>query len=213
MRDMLEELAAAHRAVGRRAGQDGEVVAVQLRRSYDAEPADVWDAVTDPDRLARWFSPVSGELRLGGTFQVEGNAAGEVLQCAPPEHFRVTWGGPTSLVDVRLTADGDGTVVELEHSVPIEIAQSGAGALFVGPGWDVGVLALGLFLHGEGIGDPAAWESSPEVQRYSAGVIDAWSEVALASGTTTADEVAMMAGMARAQFTPDLVEQAPAPVD
>jgi len=209
VRDMLEELAAAHRAVGRRAGQDGEVVAVQLRRSYDAQRADVWDAVTDPDRLARWFSPVSGELRLGGTFQVEGNAAGEVLQCAPPEHLRVTWGGPTSLVDVRLTADGDSTVVELEHSVPIEIAQSGAGALFVGPGWDVGVLALGLFLRGEDIGDPAAWENSPEVQRWSARVIDAWSEVALASGTTTADEVAMMAGMARQQFTPDLLAGAP----
>jgi uncharacterized protein YndB with AHSA1/START domain len=144
VRDMLEELAAAHRAVGRRAGRDGEVVAVRLRRAYDAELTDVWDAVTDPARLARWFSPVSGELRVGGTFQVEGNAAGEVLQCAPPEHFRVTWGGPTSLVDVRLTADGESTVVELEHSVPIEIAQSGAGALFVGPGWDAGVLALGL---------------------------------------------------------------------
>jgi uncharacterized protein YndB with AHSA1/START domain len=213
VRDMLEELAAAHRAVGRRAGQDGEVVAVQLRRAYDAELTDVWDAVTDPARLARWFSPVSGELRVGGTFQVEGNAAGEVLQCAPPEHLRVTWCGPTSLVDVRLTTDGDRTVVDLEHSVPIEIAQSGAGALFVGPGWDVGVLALALFLRGQDIGDPAAWESSIEVQRYSAGVVDAWSEAALASGTTTPDEVDVMAGMARAQFTPDLVAQGPAPVD
>ena len=205
MRDLLDELAAAHRAVARRTDAGGEIVSVQLRRSYDAAPEDVWDAVTDPARLARWFSPVTGELRVGGTFQVEGNAAGEVLECAPPQHLRVTWGGPTSVVDVRVAADGPRTVVALEHSVPIEIAQSGAGALFVGPGWDAGVLARALHLRGEDIGDPVAWESSLEVQRYSAAVIDAWSEVALASGTTTDGEVVVMAGMARAQFTPDLV--------
>ena len=205
MRDMLDELAAAHRAVARRTDGDGEIVSVQLRRSYDAAPEDVWDAVTDPARLARWFSPVAGELRVGGTFQVEGNAAGEVLECAPPRHLRVTWGGPTSVVDVRVSADGPRTVVDLQHSVPIEIAQSGAGALFVGPGWDAGVLALGLHLRGEDLGDPVAWEESLEVQRYSAAVIDAWSEVALASGTTTDGEVAVMADMARAQFTPGLI--------
>jgi hypothetical protein len=48
VRDMLDELAAAHRAVARRTDGDGEIVSVQLRRSYDAAPEDVWDAVTDP---------------------------------------------------------------------------------------------------------------------------------------------------------------------
>jgi hypothetical protein len=74
--------------------------------------------------------PISGDLRIGGTFQLEGNAGGEILACEPPRLLRVTFGGPTSVVEVRLTAeDGSGTVLELEHTVPIEMAQSGAGAL------------------------------------------------------------------------------------
>ena len=55
-----------------------------LRRRYDAAIEDVWDAVTDPDRLKRWFLPISGDLRVGGTFQLEGNAGGEILSCEPP---------------------------------------------------------------------------------------------------------------------------------
>ena len=53
-------------------------------------------------------------------------------------------------------------------------SSSGAGALYVGPGWDVAVLGLALFLRGEPVGDPVAWEGTPEVQRYSAATIDAW---------------------------------------
>jgi uncharacterized protein YndB with AHSA1/START domain len=119
VRDMLHELAAAHRAVARRTSEDGESVSVSIRRSYDATPEDVWEAVTHPDRLARWFSPVSGELRVGGSFQVEGNAGGDIVRCEPPQHLRVTWGGPTTVVDVRLSADGNGTALELEHTVPL----------------------------------------------------------------------------------------------
>ncbi|GAA4198737.1 hypothetical protein [Actinocatenispora rupis] len=40
-----------------------------------------------PVRLARWFEPVTGELRLG-PHQVEGNATGEVAACEPP---RTPW--------------------------------------------------------------------------------------------------------------------------
>jgi uncharacterized protein YndB with AHSA1/START domain len=76
VKDMLSELADAHRAVSRRTSDDSEVVAVLVRRSYEAALEDVRDAVTDPDRLRRWFAPVSGELRPGGTFSVGGTPAG-----------------------------------------------------------------------------------------------------------------------------------------
>ena len=132
MIDIASQLEAIHRQVERQLPADGsgELVSVLLRRSYDAPTGDVWDALTQPDRIKRWFMPISGELRAGGSFQLEGNAGGDILTCEPPRLLKVSFGGPTSIVELRLTPEGDGaTVLELEHTVPIEIAQSGAGAL------------------------------------------------------------------------------------
>jgi uncharacterized protein YndB with AHSA1/START domain len=203
VKDVLEELAATAREVARRGTGDDELIAVTVRREYPAEVADVWDAVTDPRRLARWFAPVTGDLREGGSFQVEGNAAGDVLECAPPTALTVTWGSPQSVVRVRLSGSDAGTVLELDHTVPAAFAGSGAGALYVGPGWDVTLLGLALWLRGELVEDPATWEASPQVREVSAGSIEAWAATVRASGTATDDELAAATGAARAQFTPD----------
>jgi uncharacterized protein YndB with AHSA1/START domain len=182
----------------------GERVSVLLRRGYDAPIGDVWDAVTEPDRIKRWFMPISGELRVGGSFQLEGNAGGEILACEPPRWFRVTFGGPTSLVEVRLTAQGESAaLLELEHTVPIEMAQSGAGALYVGPGWDGALLGLDLFLRGEAIGDPVAAANSSEAVEFSRQSVLAWAEVVKDSGTASAEELAAATEVSLAQFAPD----------
>ena len=89
------------------------------------------------------------------------------------------------------------------HTVPIEMAGSGAGALFVGPGWDGALLGLALFLAGEVSDDPIAMASSPEVREFSRGSIDAWEAVITASGTATAEETAAGRQMALAQFSPE----------
>ena len=208
MKDVLEELAATAREVARRGTGDDELIAVTLRREYPAEVDDVWAAVTDPQRLARWFAPVSGDLRAGGTFRVAGNAEGEIRACAPPSTLTVTWGGPVSVVRVRLAASGGGTVLELEHTVPAAFAGSGAGALYVGPGWDVALLGLSLWLRGEPVDDPVTWEASPEVREVSTGSIEAWIGTVTASGTATDDEVAAATAAARAQFTPEPADPA-----
>jgi uncharacterized protein YndB with AHSA1/START domain len=145
--DIPSQLAAIYREVGER--HAGEAVGVLMRRSYGAAIEDVWSAVTDPERMRRWFLPVSGDLRLGGTFQLHGNAGGEILTCQPPTLLRVTFGGPTSVVELRLSPNGEETVLELEHVVPFEVAQSAAGALYVGPGWDGALMGLDLYLRGE----------------------------------------------------------------
>ncbi len=182
----------------------GERVSVLLRRGYDAPIGDVWDALTQPDHIKRWFMPISGELRVGGSFQLEGNAGGEILACEPPRRFRVTFGGPTSLVEVRLTAQGEsGALLELEHTVPIEMAQSGAGALYVGPGWDGALLGLDLFLRGEAIGDPVAAANSSEAVEFSRQSVLAWAEVVKDSGTASAEELAAATEVSLAQFAPD----------
>lgn len=209
MIDITHHIKAIHREVIRRQGPDGEEVAVVIRRSYDAPIADVWDALTDPERMKRWFLPVSGDFKVGGTFQLEGNAGGEILRCEPPDLLRVTFGGPTSIVELRLTSEGtegsgdERTALELEHTVPIEIAQNGAGALFVGPGWDGGFVALDLFLQGIVTDDPVAAANSPEGQELSKESVHAWVATVEASGTATADEIAMLAEMSLAQFAPE----------
>ncbi|MFI9009276.1 SRPBCC domain-containing protein [Actinosynnema sp. NPDC053489] len=200
MIDIAEQLKAIHRRV-----EDGDdTVAVLLRRTYDADAADVWDAVTDPDRLRRWFLPVTGDLREGGNFQLEGNAGGDILTCEPPKLLRVTFGGETSVVELRLTEDGERTAVELEHTVPKEMARSGAGALYVGPGWDGALLGLALHLAGEDVGDPVAAAGTREVQEFNLGSIDAWAAAVLASGSATAADLEAAVTTAKAQYAPDL---------
>ena len=187
MIDIPTQIGAIERRVRRTPRPDGgENVTVLARRSYRADLEDTWSALTDPDRIARWFMPISGDLRLGGGFQLEGNASGDILECERPTRFRVTFGGETSIVEVRLADAGDGTTaLELEHTVPIEMAQSGAGALYVGPGWDGGLLALGLYLSGETIDDPVAAATSPEALAFSAESVTAWTDAIRSSGTAT----------------------------
>jgi len=205
MIDITNQLDAIHRGVSRQQVDDAENISVLLRRSYPAAIEDVWEAMTDPERIERWFMPVSGELRVGGTFQLEGNAGGDILECEPPHRLKLTFGGPTSLVELRLTPAGqDDTVLELEHTVPIELAGSGAGALYVGPGWDGALLALALFVQGEVAADPVAAAMSPDGIEFSRQSVAAWSSVVESSETATADEIAMVTEMALAQFAPEV---------
>jgi uncharacterized protein YndB with AHSA1/START domain len=204
MTDFASHLKAIHRQVSKGPIESGEDVSVLLRRNYDAPIEDVWDAVTDPDRVKRWFLPVSGDLRVGGAFQIEGNAGGEIISCERPRLLKVTFGGPTSLVELRLSADGDNnTLLELEHTVPIEMAGSGAGALYVGPGWDGAFMALGLFLSGAVIDDPVAAANSPEGQEFSRQSVHAWVAAIELSGTAGPDEIAAATAASLAQFAPD----------
>src|SRR4051812_43724672 len=114
---MIEDVQRTARAV--EGDGDGDKTVVALTRTYDADIADVWDAVTDPERLSRWFLPVEGDLRLGGTYQLKGNAGGTILACEPPRRLLVTWvfaPEPTendiTEVEVRLREDGGKTVLE-----------------------------------------------------------------------------------------------------
>ncbi|PXY18987.1 SRPBCC family protein [Prauserella muralis] len=206
MIDIATQLKAVAREVKQRPDDTGgELVSVLLRRRYDARVDDVWEAITDPGRLRRWFAPVSGELKVGGQFEVENNASGEILACERPSLLRLTYGGEVSVVEVRLAADeNDDTVLELEHTVPLEIAGSVAGALYVGPGWDIPFLGLENFLRGDAPDDLTAWENSEDVQKFSQHAVSAWATAAEnAGGAPDAIEAGRQAALA--QFAPDLV--------
>ncbi|GAA1507477.1 SRPBCC family protein [Kribbella lupini] len=200
--DILEHITAVQREVTR----TGETATVRMRRTYQGTPDEVWDALTDPARMARWFSPVTGELKIGGSFQIQGNAGGEILECEPPQRYKVSFGGPTSLLEVRLTpGTGDTTEFELEHSMEGPPAPGGAGALYVGPGWDGAIAGLGLYLDGDlpEDADPVEMANSPEVVDYNEACLKAWIEVVRASGTTTEQELDEAIAVATAQYVPE----------
>ena len=98
------------RTVGTRVLEAGEARVVTVSQTYDADLDDVWDACTNPERIPRWFLPVSGDLRLGGRYQLEGNAGGTIERCDPPKRFAATWeyGGEVSWIEVRLSRRRDG---------------------------------------------------------------------------------------------------------
>ncbi|KGM13696.1 SRPBCC domain-containing protein [Cellulomonas bogoriensis] len=201
MFDLPAEQTAIRRRVTREGEGPDEVVAVTVSRTFEADVEDVWDALTTRERLARWFSPVHGDLHVGGTYQIEGNAGGEVLVCERPSRVQVTFGAPDSIVDLHLAEGPDGTTVDLVHTMALPHVGSGAGALYVGPGWDGAVMGLGLHLRGVPIGDPLEMANSPAVVEFNAASIDRWVAVVEASGTADPQQVADAREAAVQQFT------------
>lgn len=192
MKDVLDELAAVHRVMGKGSVAAGEAYTVELRRRYDAEIGDVWDAITSPERLRRWLKPVTGDLRLGGKFELDGGEHGEILQCEPPRLLKVSWlFGPdadawpgTSEVEVRLTPGTTGdTEFELIHAAVIgepsfPIYGPGAG----GVGWDLALLTLARLVADGEIADHEEFEKSPEGREFSRRSAAAWGQAHLAAG-------------------------------
>lgn len=197
MVDVPKQIDAVTRAL-REEEVDGVPSHVQtISQSYPAGIDDVWEATTTPERIARWFLPVSGELRLGGRYQFEGNAGGEVLDCTPPidgrAEYRVTWemGGGVTWLTVRLTEETpDRTRFELEHiahtaDVPAGMWETfGPGA--IGVGWDGGLLGLALHLGAlEGAIAPseaAAWALTDEGKAFYRAAADGWGAAHVAAG-------------------------------
>src|SRR3569833_4560300 len=94
---------------------------VVATRTYDTDIDDLWDALTNGERIPRWFLPISGDLRLGGHFQFQGNAGGEILRCEKPTLLSVTWGSAPMVtwLTLHLTKQGDGAEHRLEHTADI----------------------------------------------------------------------------------------------
>jgi uncharacterized protein YndB with AHSA1/START domain len=173
--------------------RDGqEMRLLTAERRYAASAEEVWDALTDPERVPRWFGgAVTGDLEVGGRFQIEGNAGGEVLGCTPPQSFSITWefGGQISWVDVTLTASDDQTRLVLEHTAPVDPQmweQFGPGA--VGIGWEMALMGLDEHLLSPDAvpGEVQAWmmgEGWPYLVEFMTGASDAWAEASIAAGT------------------------------
>lgn len=124
------------RVLGTLRAADGTGV-VRLEDRYATDVDDLWSALTDPDRLARWLGEVDGDLREGGEFRAHWFASGwegtgRVLVCRRPHRLLVRTSSPDEPdgeVELTLTPDGDHTVLVLEdRGLPLgQIAAYGAG--------------------------------------------------------------------------------------
>jgi hypothetical protein len=169
-----------------------------LTQTYPSSIDDVWDAVTSAERIPRWFLPVSGDLRLGGHYQLEGNAGGEIRACSPPDSgsagYTLTWGngmGDPAIVHVRLTAvDATSTRLDLENVAAVDSIPEGIwdrfGPSATGMGWDSGLLGLALHFSGgeDGISpeEAAAWTVTPDGKSVMRGSADRWAAAHIAMG-------------------------------
>ena len=142
----------ARRILGTLRAADGKGV-VRVEDRFDTDPADLWSALTEPARLARWIGEVEGDLRLGGEFGArffdgwEGTGRVEVCEvpgrlvlairdadAEPGDPSHHSHAGDASdngegTIEVRLTAEGEQTLlVWEERGMPLEhVAAYGAG--------------------------------------------------------------------------------------
>lgn len=191
--DVDHQIKTVQRNVGSRTIDTGEAHVITFSQSYDTDPADLWDAVTNIERIPRWFLPISGDLKVGGSYQLEGQANGTVLTCDPPKNFTATWeyGGNVSWIDVSVSSDGpDRARLAVEHTAHVDDEMShqfGPGA--VGIGWDSMLLGLALHLStGESI-DPSfgqQWLGTEDGRRFLTLSGEEWYSANLANGTDPA---------------------------
>lgn len=163
-------------------------------RSYDTAVEDLWEAITTPARLARWFGSIEGELKLGGRYAIAGNASGTITHCEPPKAIDLTWeyAGTMSWVTVRLERDGRKTRLTLEHIAHKDGTGPAAehfkqfGPAATGVGWDLWL--YGLERH---LSDPAAaldhaaaeaWTQSAQGRAFVRASGEAWGTADAASG-------------------------------
>ncbi len=170
------------RLLGTLRAADGKGV-VRIEDRYDTGIEDLWSALVDPVRLARWFGQVDGDLRLGGQFRTSGpdqDSVGRVDACEPPRRLRVTnresdesyregSGVPPfdETIEATLTADGDQTILVIEvRGMPMEPIA------FYGAGWQIIAEKLAGYLAGREPGDTEArWdELVPPYQELAAAV-------------------------------------------
>lgn len=114
---------------------DGKAV-VRMEDRFSTDIDDLWSALTDPQRLARWIAAVEGDLRLGGEFRASFTSGwegpGRVDVCEPSRRLLVTMSpgqDDQTVIEAEIVPDGDQTRLVLEErGLPLdEVAAHGAG--------------------------------------------------------------------------------------
>lgn len=178
------------RDVTRTVEQDGPGFAVILAQAFDAPPAEVWAALTEPARILRYFGEVTGELREGGEFRIPMMGVhGPVLTVQERELLRIAWGfeAHASSVELRIgpSADGTGSLFTLRHHVPADKHWDTYGPAATGCGWDGALLGLARHLQQPATSwtqEMAGFETSSEGREFVTATCELWQQAHLAAG-------------------------------
>jgi uncharacterized protein YndB with AHSA1/START domain len=171
---MTSNARGSRRILGSLRSAEGKGV-VRMQDRFDTDIDDLWSALTDPERLARWLGEVEGDLRLGGEFRFHffasgSQGTGRVDACEPPRRLLLTMapGQPDEdVIEATLTADGSQTLlVWEERGMPLDLLAA------YGAGVQVHVEDLAAYLAGRDRIDAAArWaELQPAYQDLAANV-------------------------------------------
>jgi uncharacterized protein YndB with AHSA1/START domain len=125
------------RILGSLRSSDGKGI-VRMEDRYDTDIDDLWSALTEPERLARWIGEVEGDLRLGGEIRTHffasgSKSTGRVEACEPPQRLLLRTkhvDKPYELViEATLIAeDGQTVLVVEERGMPLNLLHGyGAG--------------------------------------------------------------------------------------
>jgi uncharacterized protein YndB with AHSA1/START domain len=132
----------------------GEARVAVFTRTYGTTIEDLWDACTNPERLRRWYVPVTGELHVGGDFQQVNMGTGTILECDAPRLLKLSLGGGADEIELRLSpgpAAGT-TTLELQHATTLDSHNIGGqsyDAIFcMGGGYYPRLQALDQHLRG-----------------------------------------------------------------
>ena len=187
--DVFLHISAISRTVKKIERDGRSAIAVIAARTFDTDADDLWMALTNAERIPRWFLPITGDLKRGGRYQLQGNAGGEITKCDAPRHFALTWeyGGDVSWVDVVLSSSTrDSTHLELKHvshMKPDVMIQYGPGS--VGIGWDLSLMGLAEHLLAKPAVIPSeamAWMATDDGKSFIRQSGDGWRLASIEGG-------------------------------
>lgn len=191
--DFSEAFGATFREVGRGERNGRATHIVRASRTYPTSQDDLWSALTEKQRVCRWFGEVSGDFEPGGRFSIKGNADGDITVCEPPRALALTWEFGETISWVRITVEEaeDGALLTLEHEIPTDEkseahwTQYGPGA--TGVGWEMALLGLDAYLSGGGqslLAAGAVWAESAQGKTTLRLWAEAWGNAHVGAGAS-----------------------------
>ena len=165
------------KATGRRETREDQDVVV-LMRTFRAPITDVWAAVTEPDRMARWIGtwtgdPASGYVQFAMTAESDEapQQTFQIRSCEPPNRLLVQASDDSGVWELGLELDEQEGITTLEFT---QVIYEPAILESVGPGWEY---YLDRLVAAETGGDPSAIDFDrdyyPALSEHYAGLIPA----------------------------------------
>lgn len=170
---MTDDLTTRYDGVLERTAEGGTI---RFERHLAYAVADVWDAITSPERLADWWLPfdadVTVDLREGGELVFAGAPDGEpvtmtctILRLEPPSLLEHTHPAPGSRMRWELEAHDTGCTLRLSHFVP-DVQEAVDGCYLVG--LQASLARLEPCLAGSPV--PWDWDAFAAAQAHYAGL-------------------------------------------